>query len=143
MRQPFRIQPQLPVQAFQTYQLYSPVATHYRTGTCEEAHCRAYHKGWQTTVNETAELGQKQAHYIRKQSGRKYTETNENGFTTFVFEAGQKCFAQHKVPLEREPHYIVKGGDWRGNPTGMRLKHTRADDWVDDFANHQDRIANQ
>ena len=69
---------------------------------------------------------------------------NSEGLTVFTFEPGQDCFAQHRVPLERDPLFLVRGGDWRGNPTGLQpYRHHRGEDWVDDFADHQDRIARQ
>jgi hypothetical protein len=137
--QPYRIDPQLPAHAYKTYEIRSPVATHYRKGTCEEAGCLAHRHGWKTTVDERTLLGQRQAHYIRKQSGRKFTEVR-NELTEFVFEAGQECFNEHKVSLERPELYVVRGGDWRGNPTGEVRRHT-SDGWVNDFGEHQERIA--
>ena len=139
MQQPFRIDPALPVHAYKTYAIASPVATHYRTASCTEAGCLAQRNGWKTVVDESRALGQKQAFYIRSRSGRKFTETR-NGTTEFVFEAGQECFAEHKVPLDRPELYVVRGGDWRGNPTGERQRLS-SDAWVNDFGQHQDRLA--
>ena len=69
---------------------------------------------------------------------------NPLGLTEFTFEAGQTCFVEHRVPLEREPLYVVRDGDWRGNPRGTAPRiHTRPDDWVDDFAEHQQRLADR
>jgi hypothetical protein len=45
------------------------------------------------------------------------------------------------VPLERPELYVVRGGDWRGNPRGEVRRHSGPDSWVNDFAEHQDRIA--
>lgn len=141
MRELFRIAPGLPVQAMKTYAIASPISTHYRDGTCEEAGCLAHQHGWQTNVDESTELGQRQAHYIRKLSGRRFTERRtELGLTAFTFEAGQKCFATHKVPLERPELYLVHGGDWRGR-IGPVHRHSGPDAWVNDFGEHQDRIA--
>lgn len=136
----FRIDPLLPVQAYKTYEIRSPIATHFRTGTCDEVGCLAQRNGWRTKVDEMTDLGQRQAHYIRRQSGRKFTEDRE-GVTVFTFPAGQQCFTTHKVPLERPELYIVRGGDWRGNPTRDVYRHTSPGSWVDDMAEHQDRIA--
>lgn len=132
----------LPAHAMKTYQLAQPLATHFRDGRCEEAFCPAQERGWITKVDESSEIGQKQAHYIRKLSGRRYSEfKNEAGITEFTFPAGQQCFRQHKVPLERDPLLYVVGGDFRGNPRREKYQHKRADDWVDDFANHQIKIS--
>ncbi len=137
-----RITPVGPAHAYKTYSITSPISTHYRDGTCNEAGCLAQRHGWQTTVDETTDLGARQAHYIRKQSGRRYVEhRSEAGLTVFTFEAGQRCFATHKVPLQRPELYVVRGGDWRANPTGEQRIHANAQDWVEDFAEHQDRIA--
>jgi hypothetical protein len=129
-----------PAHAYKSYQILSPLSTHFRDGTCEEAGCLAQRHGWRTVVDESTDLGKRQAHYIRSLSGRTFTE--ERGpVTTFTFEAGQRCFATHKVPLERPELYVVRGGDWRGNPTGEIYQHQRAADWVEDFGEHLDRIA--
>lgn len=135
-----RIQPVGPVHAYKTYEIASPVATHYRDGTCEEAGCLAHAHGWKTTVDESTDLGQRQAHYIRTLSGRRFVEARtEVGLTAFTFEAGQKCFTTHKVPLDRPEFYVVRGGDWRH--LGRPHLHTSPDAWVNDFAEHQDQIA--
>lgn len=145
MRRVHRIIPVLPAQAYKTYQIVAPRSTHFRPGTCEEAECGAHARGWRTLVDESTDLGQQQAHYIRMLSGRRFTaERTAEGLTAFTFAPGQTCFQQHQVPLEREPHYLVRGGDFRGNPGGARpYQHVKGDDWVDDFAEHQNRIARQ
>lgn len=136
----FRLQPQMSPQAYKTYQITAPRATHYRKGTCEEAECQQYRNGWITRIDEVTDLGARQARYIRKQSGRKFTEARSPvGLTTFSFPAGQSCFKEHQVPLERDPLYVVKQGDYRAY-SGTPMLHKRPDDWVDDFANHQDKI---
>lgn len=145
MRPINRITPNLPASAYRTFQIISPISTHWRPATCEEAECEQYARGWKSAIDETTELGQKQAWYIRKQSGRKYTESRDEqpGLTVFTFEAGQTCFAagQHKVPLGRPEHYLVKGGDWRGNPAGIPTrKHTKPEFWIEDFNENQDRL---
>ena len=136
----FRLQPQLPSTAYKTYQIAAPRATHYRKATCEEAECPQYRNGWITRIDEVTDLGAQQAHYIRKQSGRQFKEERSPvGLTTFTFAAGQPCFKAHEVPLEREPLFVVKNGDFR-QYTGTPYQHKRPGDWVDDFANHQDKI---
>jgi hypothetical protein len=138
------IEPNMPVSAYKTYRILSPVSTHYRPASCAEVDCAAHLNGWQTTVDETTLIGQQQAFYVRKQSGRGFTERrNEAGLTVFTFEAGQRCFAsgEHRVSLDRPEHYLVQGGDWRGNPTGYQRRHANAADWIDDFGEHQQRIA--
>jgi hypothetical protein len=137
-----RIEPAGPVQAYKTYGLKAPKATHWRKATCEEVRCPAWLNGWKTVVPSDS----MQADYIRARSGRHFIETPAgNGLAEFRFPAGQRCFGadKHVTPLEREPIYIVRDGDWRGNPTGRRRTHARGADWVDDFGTHQLRIAEQ
>jgi hypothetical protein len=136
-----RIEPRLPAHLVKTYRLVQPVSSHYRQAACREVECEAWRLGWVTTVNEATELGQRQAYYIRMHSGRKYRQRGmAGGFTEFWFGPGQQCFATHQVPLEREPLYVVQGGDWRGNPRREGRRHTRAEFWVEDFATHQDKL---
>lgn len=151
-----RIEPALPAHAYQSYALVSPISTHFRPGTCEEAGCEPHRHGWRTVVDEATELGQRQAHYIRRESRRRFREERDTaGLTVFTFEAGQACFtaangsydpkvAQHKVRVDREEFYFRRPGDWRGNPTGERpYRHTRADFWAEDFAEHQQQLADR
>lgn len=142
MRQPFRIAPRLPVQAMKTYQVSAPLATHWRKATCEEVQCAGYVKGWKTLIDTRTVQGQAQANYIRVASGRRFTEeANIAGGVTFHFAVGQSCFrsGDHKVPLERPALYVVRSGDWRGGR--VERHHATPDDWVDDFANHQLKLA--
>jgi len=142
-RPSFRLQPQLPAGSMKTYQVLAPKATHFRRATCAEVDCANYLNGWKTPIDESTDLGKKQAHYIRNSQGRHFTEDRNiaPGITMFIFEAGQTCFSEHQVRLDKPEIYLVKGGDWRGNPTGMKREHVNAGDWVDDFANHQDQLA--
>ena len=120
-RQLNRVAPALPVSSYKTYSIKSPLASHWRDASCAEYGCTAYANGWQTKVDEATELGQKQAHYIRKQSGRGFTEQREGVITVFSFEPGQTCFAPgHRVPSGREHIYTVRGGDWRGATGDIR-----------------------
>lgn len=142
--QPFRIDPQLPVEAVKTYSVSAPIATHYRPASCAEVECPNMQHGWRTKIDPSTDLGAAQIRYIEQESGRRYTvEPDPDGLLVYTFAAGQKCFAQHQISLEREPLYVVRGGDWRGNPRGEQTRHTNADDWVDDFANHQQTLADR
>lgn len=145
MRPVNRITPNLPASAYRTFQIVSPISTHWRPADCAEFECEQHLRGWKSAIDESTELGQKQAWYIRKQSGRKFTESRDEqpGLTVFTFEAGQTCFSsgQHKVPLGRPEHYLVKGGDWRGNPTGAETrKHTKPEHWVEDMQEGFDKL---
>jgi hypothetical protein len=136
-----RITPKLAVTQVKSYDISSPKGTHYRTARCDEVDCKAQARGWETFVDESTSLGQRQAHYIRKQSGRAFRESrNEFGITVFAFPSGQSCFKVHEVRLDRPEFFIARDGDWRGNPTGRRRLHDQPEHWVEDFASHQEGL---
>lgn len=141
MRPVTRIPPLGPPQAYKTYEIDAPEQTHFRDATCTEVDCAMQASGWVTAVDEATALGQQQARYIRRVSDRAYMEEHENGQTMFRFPAGEECFSQHRIRLERPEYFIVRGGDFRGNPRGDVRVHDSADDWVEDFAEHQDRLS--
>ncbi len=132
------VTPAGPVQAYKTYAVHSPITSHFRDATCQEIECGEYASGWITMIDVATKLGRNQANYIRLHSGRAFTVTEVGTLVTFTFPPGQKCFAQHKIPLDRPEIYTVRGGDWRATTSPARIMRT--DDWVDDFANHQDKL---
>lgn len=143
MRPINRIQPQMNPMAYKTFAISQPLATHFRPATCAEVECGPHVNGWSTTVDESTELGRRQAGYVRGRSGRRFTqERTPAGLTVFTFEAGQPCFAadKHQVPLERPVNHYTWQGDWRVNPSRHDVTAMRGDDWVDAFVNHQDRL---
>lgn len=145
MRRPLtRIAPAGPPSAYQTFRATAPIQTHWRPATCAEVECVPHVKGWTTRVDETTDLGAQQAGYIRHHSGRRYNESRDNtGLVVFTFEAGQTCFNAdtHTVPLERNPIYTKYAGDYRA--PGAVHRYDRADQWVDDFASHQNQLADR
>lgn len=142
MRELNRAQPLLPVTAVKTYEIRQPLATHFRPATCAEVNCQHHLKGWRTRIEKILDADGKFEHAVRT-SGRRFTEIREEGAILFVFPAGQRCFkaGSHRLALGREPFYLVRGGDFRGNPRGENLTHSRAAHWVEDFAIHQGTIA--
>ncbi len=163
-----RIDPQLPVQMVKSYDIHAPLATHWRKATCAEVSCKALAEGWITMIAEDPLVmpekpsldpavtkatfrrlerdpdhrDEARAYYIRHLSGREFSERrDETGITVFDFTPGQDCFDQHKIRIDRPEIFIVRGGDWRGNPTRESRTHDRPDYWVEDFALHQDEIA--
>lgn len=128
MGEPFRLSPQGPVQAYQTFSVRPRSDQTIRT-VCEQVNCQQWREGWESVIDESTDLGKAQATYIRTQSGRTFREMRtEAGLTVFRFESGQRCFAEHRT---RPELYLVRDGDYRGNPTGQRRVHTRAADWVE------------
>ncbi len=129
-------------EAFKTYQIVAPLKTHWRPATCDEVDCQKRAKGFQAQIDVSTDLGRRQAHYIENLAGLRYRRQVMGMMVIYTFPAGQRCFDPHKVPLEREPLYIVRGGDHRGNPRGTpKRAHRTGSLWVEDFAEHQDRIA--
>lgn len=137
-----RIVPSVGAEAYQTFQVSAPRATHWRKASCEEVSCAQGERGWTSTIDESTGLGKAQAHYIRRNSGRKFKESrNELGQTVFEFASGQDCFAEHKVRIDKPELYLVRGGDHRGNPLGIQTRqHTKAEFWVEEFGENQQRI---
>jgi hypothetical protein len=107
----------------QRFRAIMPHQTHRREATCEEVDCRHYLKGWKTIVGTDTP----QAVYIRKDSGREFTEMIEGGLVTFIFPPGQTCFRGHSFPTGRPPIFM------RARPGQPPYIHTRGEDWIEDF----------
>jgi hypothetical protein len=136
-----RIQPNMGPENYQSYQIAAPVSTHWRDAACEEVNCEKYLQGFALVIDETSPLGQFQADYARHDRSRGCSESrDEMGMTVFTYPPGNPCFEPHKKRIERMEHFLITGGDWRGNPRGTPAVQLRPDQWVDDFACHQDRI---
>lgn len=143
-RELFRIAPKVGAEFFKTYSLARPFATHWRSALCAEVNCQNHARGWRIVLNVATELGQKQGRYIRDHSGRSYVIVGQEGnLITLEFAAGQKCFKEHRVPLERDPIATIRGGDYRGNPVGIPTRRLKVAEWVDDFGGHQNAIKEQ
>jgi hypothetical protein len=128
MGEPFRLPAQGPAGAYQTFSVKPRPDKAVRT-VCERVGCPAWREGWESAIDERTDLGRAQAAYIRTKSGRTFREQRTAaGLTVFRFESGQRCFADHQT---RPELYLVRDGDYRGNPTGRRRVHTRAADWVE------------
>lgn len=137
-----RLAPQGAVQDYKTYQINSPLSTHWRPATCAEVSCPDYLGGWRVKVEGLPE----DMLHTAKTCGRKFTELHISETENYlVFEAGQPCFRaeQHRALLDKQEIFLVRDGDFRGNPTGNMRKHTRPEFWREDFAEHQDALARQ
>lgn len=117
----------LPKTAMQQYEVRLPLPTHWEEATCEDIDCPHWLHGWKTLVDEGNEFGQRQAHYIRKQSGRQFREQRTaEGLTAFIFQAFQKCFRRH----------IAQNGRpaiWQRKRTDRIVTLSRPEDWRDDM----------
>ena len=143
-----RIQPRLGPEAYKSYSWQQPLHSHFRRVTCAEYRCASFKHGWVTTVDTATELGRRQYDYITHDRSRSCREERSGtSLVSFTFGPGHEYFAgdpkhEHYRPIGREPLLTVSGGDWRGNPRGARtIVHRNAEDWISDFAEHQDRLA--
>lgn len=140
-----RIPPLMSARNYKTYGFSRPLSTHWQAATCEDVDCKYYVNGWTSEIDESTADGKIQAHFIRHDKTRSYTESKgEMGKTRFTYTPGNMCFYQntHRQPIERLPKYYVRGGDWRGNPLGTPTRiHRSPEQWVEDLAEHQDRLA--
>lgn len=142
---PFRIQPAGRADQYKTYGIASPVSTHWRPATCEEVGCEHFTEGWSTRVQagDHADFVRRvckgEVDGIRRHA---LEQAEADGWVLFIFEAGQRCFKQgeHVAPLDRPQLFLVRGGDWRGNPRGDVRRFSGPDPWVNDFGEHQDRL---
>lgn len=128
-------------EAYKTYQLLQPTRTHTRRASCAEVDCVRMRNGWRARMDLTTVKGVSDANWIRMKSGRSFTYTLHGPIVTFNFPAGQQCLDVHRVPLHREPVLRVVGGDWRGNPRETAALTLSPRSWVDNFGEHQARLA--
>jgi hypothetical protein len=135
----FRFQPKIGAEHYQTWKITAPIATHTRPATCEEVDCEPHRNGWVTVVPAGSDLED-----LVRRSGRAFTEERrDGGLIAFTFHAGQPCFqaGEHRVPLDRPALFLVRDGDWRGNPRGTPVRrYDKPYQWVDDMAGHLDRL---
>jgi len=142
----FRLPPKLPVTARRTFGLYRPPsAIAERPATCAEVDCRHWREGWITRIPNASGDNKDLLDHVRRNSGRTFTDITalDDGDTrVLLFGPGQTCFdaAAHRTRCDFEPLYVVRDGDYRGNPTGYTQTHSRADHWVEHFGGHWDRL---
>ena len=104
---------------------------------CEEVGCENWANGWTSAIDTSTQLGQMQADYIRYQSGRTFRETFGGGLTRFIFESGQRCFAEHQTMPQR---FLIVDGDY-SNKGRVRRDEMSGPQWIDDLLEGHDRLA--
>jgi hypothetical protein len=115
------------------YHIRMPMDRWVRTA-CQASGCENWRHGWETHVDEATPLGRQQAAYIRTQSGRTFTERRTAaGLTVFVFEPGQRCFAEHRT---RPARLLVHEG-------GRTREHVSFADLAEDYTEHTGHLAVQ
>lgn len=130
-----------PAEAMKTYRILSPKDTQL-IAPCEKVGCGKWRHGWDTLLDETVPAMAEAANWIRHQSGRTFREgRTQSGWTVFRFEPYQRCFDDHKT---RPQIFAVTGGDILANPLQLPpRRHANPDDWVEDFALHQQAVADR
>ncbi len=133
-----RIAPLGPSSAYVTY----GISMRPDTGlvfTCQEVGCEYWREGWDSPVDERTEVGRMWAHMIRFDSKRDFTELRRaDGVTVFRFKPYQRCFQDHDTIPDL---FVVRDGDWRGNPTQRGRVHVNGFDWFDDLREHEGALA--
>lgn len=136
-----RIEPAIGPEHVKTYAIVRKDGIHVRPATCAEVECEQWKNGWITRVPTGSDLD---AYLASRKHGRVFDSLDTGrGERSYMFRPGQSCFREstHRLPIEREPLFVVRDGDWRGNPRGTPAVQRSAADWTDDFANHQQHIA--
>src|SRR5882762_5205038 len=144
----------LPAKDRQTFIYSAPIATHYRTVTCQEAaqwgECKHYTEGFVLPLTPDKDVALivsqlNAAHY--KFSLCDTPLGFPPGTQTFFFPAEQQCLESrgnpHKIPLDRPPKLAVVRGDFREYDRTTLERYSNAGDWVDKFRNHQDSLDNE
>lgn len=145
-----RVEPAMPPEAYKTFAIVAPVSTHWRPAACAEVDCPDYRNGWRVRVEGLPPEMLHDARTARHQvNGRwvpyRYVEQRvADGETWLMFESGQPCFraATHRTRIDRPELYVVRDGDHRGNPRGTKARqHQRPQFWTEQFAEHQQALA--
>jgi hypothetical protein len=137
-----RIVPILGPENYKTFSISKPRATHTRPATCAEVQCDHHVNGWKNKVALTDEVS---LAWIKASRYGYHQESINEGFVTYKFHAGQICFCtncqNHTVSLDRPELYVVRGGDWRGDPRHEKPRvHTRPEHWVEDMQENLDKV---
>lgn len=141
-----RVEPLASPPAYRTFSVILPLKTHWRDATCEEYECDGFLNGFVTTLSLVDAQGSLLANMIRKgKTGRSFHEQRVSlELTKFIFPPGTPCFTGgHKIQIQRPELFVVRDGDFRGNPTGRRRIHKNGSDWAEDCAEQLDMINTQ
>lgn len=119
-----------------TFMLRDRPAEKARRVPCGPHNCRYHRDGF---VVRLAATDAARLHHVRSDRSRRHVELAPDGeVVVFRFEAGQQCYGEHWD--HTDTLYLVRGGDWRGNPRGDGRAHVRAADWVEDMSEQLDRV---
>lgn len=136
---------------YQSYEISRPLSTHWRKATCEQIECPGWTQGYEVVVDERTDLGQRQAAYLRDQlpirSGRPVAKQYQDDMlmTHFVFAPGTECMraGEHRTSNDRPPNFLKLIGDRQHGVSGVLVRHSGADSFVDDMSTHLEKISGQ
>lgn len=106
---------------------------------CQQVGCINYHRGWDSVIDPATDLGQMQIQLVlSNRHGRTYTDLglNADGMRVFRFDAYQRCFGEHYT---RPELFVVRAADLAGGDMGVIRRHTRPQDWTEDYQETLDR----
>lgn len=132
----------LAAEAFTTFTMHAPLATHFIELPCKVAQCKRYVHGWTTVLDPKREEHLLFIqHIVSGRSGRRWShgETTPEGYLSFVFPPGQSCFrnSHHQRDESKDELYVVRKGDFR-TPYGKRDPKVMSPDlWLETFAKNQ------
>lgn len=130
-----------PARLFKGYAIDAPFTRVFRERiSCEAADCSEYRSGW----GVKAELLDPQMWaWIRAKRYRWRRVDLSPTEQWITFEAGQPCFrSDTHTRLVRDPLFVEhRGARW--GRTGDQGRRHNADTWVDSFAEHQDKLAEE
>lgn len=134
--------PRMGTNSYLTFAARTPLQTHSRAATCAEVGCEGYQNGWTIPLTGI----DPQLEHVARHSGWHFREVDGVNYGLgegkyLVFAPGQPCFVSHKhrISLDRPAFYFVGRGDHRSFDI-RRATQRREQDWVDQFANHQQQL---
>jgi hypothetical protein len=120
----------------------------YVSATCEEIDCPHWTNGWAATAIPGSEdwgliIAACEGRVDDRRRMPASREVLPDGMVRLWFPPGQPCFkaSTHRVPWSARWYH--RDGDIRGNPSGLVVAHADARSWVDEFGEHQMRLAEQ
>lgn len=132
-----------PARLFKGYQIDAPFTRVFRERiTCEQADCADYRSGWMVRadlLDPQMWAWIKAKRYAWRRLDLSPTERH------IAFEAGQPCFrSDTHTRIVRNPLFVVHGAaKWGRTRADRGYVHSRPEHWVEDFAEHQDKLAAQ
>lgn len=127
----FRLDPAGPHQAYQTFRVSAPLATHHRRATCAEVACEKLERGFKIITDPTTDKGRRQAYLITHVYRRPHTVIRRpDGLVDYVFAPGVPCFANHHRPLFREPLTVIRFGDHRTPRRAREPRSVGVSEWT-------------